>query len=541
MSTRTSAGPVPVTPQPAGQTANPQEFRQDGPSDIDEKLKGKDVRVRLHYLKADPLYDTTTPKQIVPEWQDLKQESNVKLEAGPEERLHDVRGHEKDFTLDEHGFQYVHAPTSFKDWSSQPEIGRVHLHELEGLLRKEVDGADEILFYDARLRQETETGVKVSGLSYKPFARQVHTDNTESSVISKIYNLTDMKADYYLQGRVRIINIWRPIKHPVYDCGLAVADGSKLREGDVIECNRHRADTGRFWDTMGVVKHREGFEWHYMSLQDEPDVLLFKNYDSATDVPARWCLHTAFDLPAEDIPPNAPTRESIEVRALVFTLPKHIRRPSTLGTIQHPLAADLEQARLPLVDDDHCITDHLRTDIDEGGEMKDAMLLLRKQELKRQQRLNGELEAENKRLVAKLEAVNTQLSLQVAQLVSLEMQLENLQRAQAHPLDASDTFSEVSTATSASSHTTTFDAPSSFADREAALLAHIAGQEREIARWKAEAMGRGNEVVSQVWQRSVEEGIRREREKDRWVFAEKEGAIERLRGEVERLRVRGRG
>ena len=50
-----------------------------------------------------------------------------------------------------------------------------------------------------------------------------------------------------------------------------------------------------------------------MSLQDEPDVLLFKNYDSATNVRARMCLHTAFDLPPEEVPPDAPTRESIEV------------------------------------------------------------------------------------------------------------------------------------------------------------------------------------------------------------------------------------
>ena len=70
---------------------------------------------------------------------------------------------------------------------------------------------------------------------------------------------------------------------------------------------------------MGVIQYRPGFDWYYMSEQAEEDVLLFKNYDSATDVGARHCLHTAFDLPPETVPAGAPTRESIEVRALIFT------------------------------------------------------------------------------------------------------------------------------------------------------------------------------------------------------------------------------
>lgn len=251
MSATTSRGPVPITTW----VSDPAELADISGASNDtvesdtgcEKKPTNDVQVQLHYLKDDALYKNTKPLQIVPEWRDTERMTNVQLEAGPKETLHDVRGHEGNFSLDAHGFKYVYAPTTFKDWSSQPEIGRVHLPELENLLRKEVKGADEILFYDARLRQETETGVKVSGLSYKPFARQVHTDNTESSVISKIHNLTDLKAEYYLQGRVRIINIWRPIKHPVYDCGLAVANGAKLQEDDVIECDRVRADTGKFW------------------------------------------------------------------------------------------------------------------------------------------------------------------------------------------------------------------------------------------------------------------------------------------------------
>lgn len=44
-------------------------------------------------------------------------------------------------------------------------------------------------------------------------------------------------------------------------------------------------------------------------------MLVFKQYDSRTDGVARFTPHAAFDLP--DIPPEAPLRESIEIRCLV--------------------------------------------------------------------------------------------------------------------------------------------------------------------------------------------------------------------------------
>ena len=284
-------------------------------------------------------------------------------------------------------------------------------------------------------------------------------------------------------------------------------------------------------DTMGVIKYREGFEWHYMSLQDEPDVLLFKNYDSATDVKARWCLHTAFDLPAETIPPNAPTRESIEVRALVFTLPEGLRRPSSLGMLQHPLAEQLAQEQLPLVDEAHCITDHLRTDIDEGGEMKDAMLMLRRNEMRRMQRVNDDLKtelestkAERERLATDLEAANRQIDIQKNYAAGLQQQIEAMKQHRQSPKSTApraDSPQELRPEVMKELHET----------RQYAEL-----QKAEIERWKGEAMRRGSVAVSRSWQASVDEAVRREREKDAVVFREKDGEIRALREQVERLR-----
>ena len=46
------------------------------------------------------------------------------------------------------------------------------------------------------------------------------------------------------------------------------------------------------------------------------NVLLLKTYELETDGRARFLGHSAFDDP--DTPPDAPTRESIEIRAMAF-------------------------------------------------------------------------------------------------------------------------------------------------------------------------------------------------------------------------------
>lgn len=539
-----SSDPTPVAlPQQAkaGATAQAQAFKR------------QDIHVQLQYLKDDPLYKTTKPIQITPNFADKEHRTNVHLAPGKLETLHDVRGLGGqplgNFSLDEHGFEYVKGQTAFKDWGSQPKIGQEYLPELEALLQKEVDGCDEILFYDARIRQAGDEGLRVEGLNYNPFAKQVHTDNTEKSVIDKIKNMTEMKADYLLSGRARIINIWRPIKHPVYDCGLAIADGGKLKEEDVMECDRHRADTGEYWDTMGVIKYREGFDWYYCSEQAEEDVLLFKNYDSATNVKARYCLHTAFDVPPDVIPPGAPTRESIEVRALIFTYPIRGRRPS--GPIQHPLALTLEQGQLRHLDDEHIsITDRLRTDIDEGNEIKDAVLLLRKHEIRR---LEGERDAlinERNGLIGDLMAANSerdkalyaqftteeQVKIQAASLEALQAEVNYLKMelSQSHPELRRQLNGASRELVDVRMHKATRsrgESDNMQTDREKTLLLQtIDRQEQEIQKWKAEAMGKGDEAVSRSWQGGVDEAVRREREKDAFVVKALQEEIERLKG-----------
>ena len=64
------------------------------------------------------------------------------------------------------------------------------------------------------------------------------------------------------------------------------------------------------------VRYSPRHRWFYLPAMQPEEVLLLKCYDSATDGRARFAPHSAFLDPAA--PPDAPPRESIELRALVF-------------------------------------------------------------------------------------------------------------------------------------------------------------------------------------------------------------------------------
>ena len=120
-------------------------------------------------------------------------------------------------------------------------------------------------------------------------------------------------ADRLLKGRVRIINVWRPIGHPVYHKPLAVSDWNHLdTQHDLVPVRFIYPD--RVGGTFSV-KYNPDHKWYYLSNQTPEEVTLIKCYDSEVDR-ARLTPHSAFL--DETSPKDAPHRESIEIRALVF-------------------------------------------------------------------------------------------------------------------------------------------------------------------------------------------------------------------------------
>ena len=144
--------------------------------------------------------------------------------------------------------------------------------------------------------------------------RSVHNDYTEWSGPQRVRDLLPKdEAEALLRKRFSVIQVWRPVRNPVVSAPLAIADSQSIAAKDLIGTER------RYPDRVGEIYHlsyNAGHRWFYFPNMQTDEAIVFKCYDSMKDGRARWSAHAAFDDP--NSPPNAPARESIEMRTLAF-------------------------------------------------------------------------------------------------------------------------------------------------------------------------------------------------------------------------------
>jgi len=225
--------------------------------------------------------------------------------------IHDLRGQEDRFSLDRQGFaavRHVSAETRFDDEDS---LARVYYPESESLLAGLL-GAERVLIFDHTIRRRIPGQPDHRDGQRQPVAR-VHVDQTPRASVERVRRHAPDDAERLLRGRVRIVNLWRPIRGPVLDHPLAMLDGSTLAPGDLVATDLLYPD--RTGETYSVL-HNPAHRWHYLSAMRPDEVLLLKCYDSLEDGRTRLSPHTAFADPR--VAPDVPPRESIELRALIF-------------------------------------------------------------------------------------------------------------------------------------------------------------------------------------------------------------------------------
>jgi hypothetical protein len=158
-----------------------------------------------------------------------------------------------------------------------------------------------------------EGAADIRGAGPRQPATRVHVDQTDISGANRVREHLPDEADELLKGRVQVINVWRPIRGPLRDAPLAMADGQTVEAGDLIASDLIYPN--RSGETYSV-KYNPNHRWYYIPEMRTDEALLLKCYDSATDGRTRFGPHTAFIDPTT--PAGAAPRESIELRTLVF-------------------------------------------------------------------------------------------------------------------------------------------------------------------------------------------------------------------------------
>jgi len=279
-----------------------------------EETNGSVVESTMHYAKPDKK-------------EGLYRDIQTQIPNFPEEecpvKVHDVRGHEKDFTFDTHGFQFEKHPISEEtiralNDADDSYVKKNHYPEVEAYL-KSLTGASRVICFNHLVRTKAPAG-EVPKLPVRGPAQHVHCDNSPNFIPPRTERL--LSPDEYeqmLKGRYQIINVWRPLIEHVEDWPLALADYRSVERDDEIDVTIYVKLKDEEYESPNIhLRYNSAHKWHFWSKQQKDEILCFKCYDSKKDV-ARYTAHTSFKNPLAV--EGATPRKSVEIRALAIYSP----------------------------------------------------------------------------------------------------------------------------------------------------------------------------------------------------------------------------
>ena len=277
--------------------------------------------------------------------------------------VHNIRGQEADFTTDNCGFTVYRYPAKEKLFTDDASVTDGYYGEVEAMLRDKIPGISKVVIFDHTIRRRIKDAPRqpvqqvhvcvCSSALRPPYLGTLLTglcsDQSPSAAEARVRrHVSAEEADKLVQGRYQIINVWRPIENPATDMPLAVIDWRSTAPEDFIATDLmypKRVDPSDLDDRGKEVlpdpsnyKSLDGYEvrgetmavgpserhkFYYQSNMTPEECILLKCFDSYGEgMPngkkglAVRTPHTAFIDP--NTPAEAPGRQSIEVRCLVF-------------------------------------------------------------------------------------------------------------------------------------------------------------------------------------------------------------------------------
>lgn len=216
------------------------------------------------------------------------------------------------FSADREGFELHPFESGFDRFDDDAAIlARFHPQVVDFVKRH--TGARRVVVFDHTIRKRLPADLSVQTEVQRPAVLLVHSDYTVRSGPQRVRDILPDEADALLARRVAFYNVWKPLHRRVEELPLAMCDATTQAEDDLLRMDlKYRERIGEIY----VMRHSPAHRWVWFPFMEPAQALLLKTYDSETDGRARFMGHTAFEDPGT--PPDAPRRESIEVRTMAF-------------------------------------------------------------------------------------------------------------------------------------------------------------------------------------------------------------------------------
>jgi hypothetical protein len=218
------------------------------------------------------------------------------------------------FSLDREGFALRDFRSTFDRWDDDEAIRGELYGEVVEFLKKTV-GAKRVVIFDhtIRARRNEKQQTSETTTTQRAPVMLVHCDYTPNSGPLRVRQILPGEAEKLLKGRFAFYNIWKPLRRRVEERPLAMCDVTSSCDADFITMAlRYRERNGEIF----VLRHSPQHKWWYFPHMTPDQAIILKTYESEKDGRARFIGHSAFEDPTS--PPDAPFRESIEIRVAAF-------------------------------------------------------------------------------------------------------------------------------------------------------------------------------------------------------------------------------
>lgn len=249
--------------------------------------------------------------------------------------IENLRGQESAFSTDNSGFAVYKSTSKEKDFTDHSRVTTDYYAEIEELLRAKLPGVKKVVIFDHTIRRREKTSPRAP-------VEQVHLDQTPWAAELRVRrHLPPDEAEDLLKGRYQIINVWRPIQNPASDFPLGIIDWRSTDPSDFVKIDllypkgwepgqervqapgsEHVTDGYEARGEVYAIAPNDKHRVYYLKDMMPDEAMFIKCFDSqshtmtGTTGIAYGAGHTAFYDP--QTPEDAPPRQSIEVRCLVF-------------------------------------------------------------------------------------------------------------------------------------------------------------------------------------------------------------------------------